>query len=159
MAKNRTFISASLVLMGMIGAASSAQAACRDPWITELAPQVWGHPVRGSGETGECNIHLYGQRWNNKDQLRSQMQQAKRALDTAGVEFDATNPNILADNKYHGRMLLSGNNIGMKGSVPAKNWMIDLPNGYVLAVERRCAPGYSANGPMAGGGCVRGGVN
>ncbi|MBC7380101.1 MAG: hypothetical protein H7346_22050 [Burkholderiaceae bacterium] len=159
MAKNRTLISASLVLIGMIGAVSSAQASCRDPWITELAPQVWGHPVRGSGETGECNINLYGQRWNSKDQLRGQMQQAKRALDAAGLEFDAANPNIIDDKKYHSRVLLTGNNIGMKGSMPAKNWMIDLPNGYVFALERRCRPGFSANGPTAGGGCVKGGVN
>ena len=159
MTKNRTLISAGLVLIGLIGAASSAQANCRDPWITELAPQVWGHPVRGSGESGECNIHLYGQHWSSKDQLRGQMQQAKRALDTAGIEFSPANPSMISDSKYHTQLLLSGNNVGLKGSVPAKNWMIDLPNGYVFAVERRCAPGYSANGPAGGNGCVRGGVN
>lgn len=159
MSMNRKLISASLVLIGMVGAASNAQASCRDPWITELAPQVWGHPVRGSGDTGECNINLYGHNWNSKDQLRNHMQQAKRALDHAGLEFDSANPNMIHDNKYHNRFMLSGNPFGTKGSMPAKNWMIDLPNGYVFAVERRCAPGYSANGPTAGSGCVKGGVN
>ena len=42
--------------------------------------------------------------------------------------------------------LLTGNNIGPKGSVPQKNRMIDLPNGYVFAIERRCRHGYSAEG-------------
>lgn len=153
------FAIVSLVLTGMIGVGSNAHAACRDPWITELAPQVWGHPVRGSGETGECNINLYGHKWSSKDQLRNQMQQAKRALDTAGIEFDAANPNMIHDIKFSTRLLLSGNPIGTKGSVPAKNWMIDLPNNYVFAVERRCRPGHSANGPIASSGCVKGGVN
>ena len=155
MSMNRKLIYASLVLIGMVGAASSAQAACRDPWITELAPQIWSHPVRGSAETGECNINLYGRNWSSKDQLRSQMQQAKRAFDTAGIEFDAANPNVIHDIKLFSRILLTGNNIGLKGSVPAKNWMIDLPNGYVFAIERRCRPGYAAAGGTANSGCVK----
>ena len=156
---NHKYVSVSLMFVGLVCAVSNANAACRDPWITELAPQVWGHPVRGSGETGECNIKLYGQNWGNKDQLRNQMQQARRALETAGIEFNAANPNMIIDIKYSTRMLLSGDNVGLKGSMPVKNWMIDLPNGYVFAVERRCRPNYSAAGPGANSGCVKGGVN
>ena len=150
----KTIFSMGLCLFGA-SAQVLANNPCRDPWISELAPQVWSHPVRGSGETGECNINLYGRNWNNKDQLRSHMQAAKRAFDSAGIEFDAANPQLIHDIKYYNRMQLGGNNIGPKGSVPPKNWMIDLPNGYVFAIERRCRPGYSAAGPTAGSGCVK----
>ena len=142
----------------LFGASSQVWAnnPCRDPWISELAPQVWGHPVRGAGETGECNIKLYGHDWSNKDQLRSQMQSAKRALDNAGIEFNAANPKSIIDNRFFGgRMLLDDAAIGPKSSAPKRNWMIDLPNGYVLAIERRCRPGYTPAGPTAGSGCVK----
>ncbi|MBC7435725.1 MAG: hypothetical protein H7332_06605 [Bdellovibrionales bacterium] len=136
-------------------AAGQAQASpCRDPWISELAPSVWGHPVRGSGETGECNINLYGHSWSNKDQLRRQMQAAQKALTSAGIEFNPANPNMIIDIKYNARMLLEGNNVGLRGSVPNKNWMIDLPNGYVFSVQRRCPPGKVAASAGANSGCV-----
>lgn len=127
---------------------------CRDPWISELAPSVWGHPVRGAGETGECNINLYGRNWGNKDQLRRQMIASRDAFKTAGIEFDASNPNMIRDIKFNSRMLLQGNNAGPRGSVPAKNWMIDLPNGYVFAVDRRCPRGKTPASAGPNSGCV-----
>ena len=148
----KTVISMGLFLLG----ASSqvlANNPCRDPWISELAPQVWGHAVRGSGESGECNINLYGRNWNSKDQLKSQMQVAKRAMDSAGLEFESVNPSIIHDIKYFSRVQIGADSIGEKGSVPQKNWMIDLPNGYVFGIERRCRPGYSAAGAGASSGC------
>ena len=151
--RNKAILSVGLCLLGVTSQVLANP--CRDPWISELAPQVWSHPVRGSGETGECNINLYGRNWSNKDQLRSQMQAAKRALDGAGIEFNPANPLSIIDNKFFGgRMLLAGDNIGPKGSVPRRNWMIDLPNGYVFSIDRRCPPGKSPSGGHSGGGCL-----
>ena len=141
------------------GAASAQSSAptppCRDPWVSQAVKEVQGRPAMGQGETGECNIQLYGGRWGSYAELKGYVQQSLASLKAAGLEYDSPPGLVLRDLKYFVRMPAAGMYIGPRAAAPDKPWVIDLANGNVLAIDRRCRPGYSAAGPGANSGCVR----
>lgn len=47
-----------LAALALSTTASAGQ--CRDPWVTQAITQLTGHAPRGSGESLDCNIKLYG---------------------------------------------------------------------------------------------------
>lgn len=48
----------------------SGWAACADPWVTKAVKQVTGRDAQGSGNSGQCNISLYGGgHWSNYNDL------------------------------------------------------------------------------------------
>jgi hypothetical protein len=53
---------------------------CRDPWINIAIRELKGRAPNGSGESGECNIQLYGAAWNGYPQLRGFVDAALRRL-------------------------------------------------------------------------------
>lgn len=51
--------------------------ACRDPWVTKAVSKVTGRTPKGFGDTGECNIRLYGGgQWGNYQDLVSKVEAA-----------------------------------------------------------------------------------
>jgi hypothetical protein len=61
-----------LFLIGGVGllCSSSGFAQCTDAWVSEGINTVMGRPAIGSGNTGECNIYLYGRgSWSSKQDL------------------------------------------------------------------------------------------
>lgn len=62
-----------------VGAADRSP--CRDPWINIAYRRFQRRAPRGSGERGECNIHLYGGgSWNSFAQLVQMVAATQRAL-------------------------------------------------------------------------------
>jgi hypothetical protein len=57
--KYAIFGAATLVAALAVSSAASA-GQCRDPWVTQAITQITGHAPRGSGESLDCNIKLYG---------------------------------------------------------------------------------------------------
>lgn len=153
-------LTAGLLASAPAAAQSSAPTPpCRDPWVSQAIKEVKGRTALGLGEGGECNIQLYGGRWGSYGELKGYVQQAFAALAKAGLEFQYAQGTVLRDITYFAGYASAGQYIGPRGSAPRKEWMIDLPGGNVLAIDRRCRPGYAAAGPGANSGCVRGGVN
>ncbi len=134
---------------------TAAQAQCRDPWVAKAVQQVKHRQAYGSGENGECNINLYGAHWTSYSDLLEIVQQTMSALQQAGLEFNS-NGLTIHDLKYFDNILSQGW-AGPASQVPSgKNWHINLPGGYVFAINRRCAPGYAAAGVGSSGGCTKG---
>jgi len=136
------------------GAAQAAMGKCRDPWVTEVVTKVKNRAPYGEDERGECNIKLYGAQWANKGELEQQVRQAFASLDKAGLEWES-NGNVLHDRKFFTRIDARNLWIGPQAQAEKKRWMIELPRGYVIPMDRKCAPGYSSAGAGANSGCVK----
>ncbi len=133
---------------------ASAQAGpCRDPWVSQAVREVAGREAIGSGETGECNIQLYGARWGSYAELKGYVAQARAALAEAGLEYvdggrnmyDRTFSRKIAGNAYAGPPANKPN---------VYNWTISLPSGNVMVIYRRCSKGRTPAGGPQSYGCV-----
>ena len=59
-----------LVSFGLLGAHQAIAGSCRDAWVTQAVQQVTGHAPNGSYESGDCNIHNYGDgHWSSYSDL------------------------------------------------------------------------------------------
>ena len=127
-------------LLALAPAAAHAQVGtCRDPWVTELVAQVAGRPARGEGESGECNINLYGASWSSKDDLRNKVRQTFGAMQAAGVSFETTRGTVFKDVRMNVNIQASSIFVGPRASAPSGKFYVDLPNGYAIAFTRaRC---------------------
>jgi hypothetical protein len=62
---------------------STANAQCRDAWISRAVQEITGRPVRGSGDRDECNKMDYGRgSWSSFEDLKSKVQVAGICKDT-----------------------------------------------------------------------------
>lgn len=147
-------LAAAAALAAISGPAAAANGDCRDPWVTEVVTKVKGRAPYGDGERGECNIRLYGAQWGNKGELESQVRQSFAALEQAGLEWEP-NGNVLNDRKFFVRIDARNLWMGPAAEAPKKRWMIQLARGYVLPMERKCAPGWSSAGAGGNSGCIR----
>jgi hypothetical protein len=136
---------------------NTATTPCRDPWVSQAVREVAGREPYGAGETGECNIQLYGARWGSYDELRNYVRQARSSMGAKGLSF-RPGGNVISDAPMFSALVAAGVYVGPRASAPAKPWMIDLPSGNVMALDRKCRPGYTPTGPGNQGGCVRGSV-
>lgn len=127
-------------LLAFAPATAQAQVGtCRDPWVTELVKEVTGRPARGEGESGECNIRLYGASWSSRDDLRAKVRQSFNAMNAAGVSFETTRGTVFKDIRMNVNIQASSIYVGPRGSAPAGKFYVDLPNGYAIAFTRaRC---------------------
>lgn len=149
-----------LVLIGVVGMAMSSFAQCRDPWVTEELKRVKrGARIIGSGESGECNINLYGRNWGSRADLTRQVDQTFATFDKAGLSFQSDR--ILRDAR-NGRAGTVDPWIGLKSQAPYHDgqyaspgyWRhVPLPNNYVLIKKDPCKRGMSYDGRA----CVNGG--
>lgn len=114
---------------------------CADPWVGKAVEEVTRRPVQGRGGAGECNINLYGAQWGSYTDLVDKVRQTVRALDAAGLKI-APGGNALDDRLYNNTIgPLSDMYIGPRAAAPRKVMVVDLPNGYALAFDRRCRAG------------------
>ncbi len=129
---------------------------CRDPWVSQAVKEVTGREALGAGELGECNIQLYGARWGSYAELKGYVEQAFTVLKKSKLEFDGK-AGKLYDRMYYPAVYYPANTyVGARGGMPRdpqRNWVIDLPGGNVIAIQRPCRPGYSS----VGTGCVKNG--
>jgi hypothetical protein len=149
-----------IVLAGVMTMAVSAWGQCRDPWVTEEVKRVKrGAPIVGKGETGECNINLYGRHWNSRADLARQVDQTFAIFDKAGLYFQYER--ILRDRR-NGLAGTADPWVGPKAQAPYHDgqyatpgyWRhVPLPNNFVLIKKDPCKRGMSYDGRA----CVRGG--
>lgn len=127
-------------LLSLSPALAQAQVGtCRDPWVTELVKEVTGRAARGEGESGECNIKLYGASWSSRDDLRAKVSQTFAAMNAAGVSFETTRGTVFKDVRMNVNIQASSVYVGPRGSAPSNKFYVDLPNGYAIAFTRaRC---------------------
>lgn len=122
-------------------AGPAPQGPCRDPWIGRAVREVLGREARGSGDTGECDLRLFGGRWGSYEELRAQADTAFRALREAGLEH-TSDGGALRDLRSRGAPIpLHAVHIGLPDRVPRGNTTLDLARGYVLVLDRRCPAG------------------
>jgi hypothetical protein len=136
----RCIVLAAVVAFALVPAAAEAQTGvCRDPWVTELVKEIARREPRGSGESGECNVNLYGASWGSKDDLRAKVRQTFNAMRSAGVSFENTKGTVFADVKMNVNIQASSVYVGPRANAPAGKFYVDLPNGYAIAFTRaRC---------------------
>jgi hypothetical protein len=66
-----------LAALALSTTASAGQ--CRDPWVTQAITQLTGHAPRGSGESLDCNIKLYGNgSWSSYPDLLNKVRASYR---------------------------------------------------------------------------------
>ena len=133
-------IAAAALLATVVPATAHAQVGvCRDPWVTELVTEVARRAPRGEGESGECNVKLYGASWSSKDDLRGKVRQTFAAMQSAGVGFETTRGTVFKDIRMNVNIQASSIFVGPKGEAPRGKFYVDLPNGYAIAFTRaRC---------------------
>ena len=92
-----------LVILGaatFVAAAALSTAAsageCRDPWVTTAIYELTGHKPRGSGETLDCNIKLYGGgQWSSYPDLFAKVKASYRdPMPQAGIAPGANGARI-----------------------------------------------------------------
>ena len=139
MSRRRILLAAAVALALAPAAAKAQTGVCRDPWVTELVKEVTHREPRGSGESGECNVKLYGASWGSKDDLRAKVRQTFDAMRAAGVGFENIKGTVFADVKMNVNIQASSIYVGPRSSAPAGKFYVDLPNGYAIAFTRaRC---------------------
>ena len=139
MSPRRLALVAAVVLAALPATARAQTGTCRDPWVTELVKEVARRAPRGSGDSGECNINLYGASWSSKDDLRAKVRQSFGAMQNAGVSFETTQGTVFKDVRMNVNIQASSVFVGPKGSAPKGRFYVDLPNGYAIAFTRaRC---------------------
>lgn len=130
---------AAAVVVAFPATASAQTGVCRDPWVTELVTEVARRAPRGSGDSGECNINLYGASWSSRDDLRAKVRQSFSAMQNAGVSFETTQGTVFKDVRMNVNIQASSVFVGPKGNAPKGKFYVDLPNGYAIAFTRaRC---------------------
>lgn len=134
---------AAVLVPAFAGEASAQRAGiCRDPWVTEVVTEVTGRSPQGMGETGECNINLYGASWSSKDDLRAKVRFSLAALKRENIEFPTQEARSIRDVRTNVTYQASSIYIGPRANAPRKSFNLELPNGYVMAYDRaRCYGG------------------
>ena len=96
-----------LVSFGLLGAHQAIAGSCRDAWVTQSVQQVTGHAPNGSYESGDCNIHNYGDgHWSSYSDLVNKVKVAFGRVPAS---------NAAAANGSRGPMNIAPN-IGFNGS-------------------------------------------
>lgn len=148
-----------MILCSAFLLAQSVQAQCRDPWVTEEVKaykQVHGlgSMVIGRGETGECNINLYGANWSSREQLREQIRRTYEVMRQNGFRWKSEW--IISDLKMFNTLIAPGHShykaqayFGPASAAPRDTsnergqygyWYVyPIANNYVLAFQRRCS--------------------
>ena len=139
MALRHAVVLAAALAVAAPAAAHAQVGVCRDPWVTELVTEVARRAPRGEGESGECNIKLYGASWGTKDDLRAKVRQTFAAMQNAGVRFETTRGTVFKDVRMNVNIQASSIFVGPRGEAPRGKFYVDLPNGYAIAFTRaRC---------------------
>jgi hypothetical protein len=139
MSLRRLALAAAIAVIALPALAQAQAGTCRDPWVTELVKEVTRRDPLGAGESGECNIKLYGASWSSKADLRAKVRQTFSAMENAGVRFEMQNGSVFKDVRMNVNIQSSSVYVGPRANAPQKTMYVDLPNGYAIAFNRpRC---------------------
>jgi hypothetical protein len=136
MSTRRSILAAAVVLAVLPAAAHAQAGVCNDASVTELVTEIARRAPRGSGDSGECNVNLYGGGWSSETDLRGRVRRAFGAMQIAGLAFDNADGTVLRDLRTNSQVDASAMFVGPRTMAPKGVYSVNLPGDYTIAFVR-----------------------